>query len=85
MFASTFGVDFGGYAAYKCLPEDGMIATKPANLSYEEAALFLAGRRPHCVVFERALSGADKKVLIYGASGAVGTYAVQIASTLGQR
>jgi hypothetical protein len=37
-FASTFAVNFGGYTEYKCLPETGVLALKPDNLSYEEAA-----------------------------------------------
>ena len=68
VFASTFSVNFGGYAEYKCLPEGGMLALKPANLSFEEAA---------------AAPGAGMKVLIYGASGAVGTNAVQMARSFG--
>jgi NADPH:quinone reductase-like Zn-dependent oxidoreductase len=79
VFASTFAVNFGGYAEYKCLPEDGMLALKPANLSYEQAAAVPgAGMTALSCLSKGKIENGDH-VLIYGASGAVGTYAVQIA------
>lgn len=82
VFGST-GMRFGAYAEYACLPEDAVLVRKPEHISFDTAAVVFFGGHSALHFLREGGVAEGKKVLVYGASGSLGTYAVQLAAHFG--
>lgn len=86
VFGTTTMLKTGSYAEYICLPEqwkNGVVAQKPDTLSFEEAAALPVGAMTAMYLLEKANLKKGQQVLVYGASGSVGSYAIQLAKQQG--
>ncbi|MGI0148267.1 MAG: NAD(P)-dependent alcohol dehydrogenase, partial [Thermoplasmata archaeon] len=84
VFGGT-GFKFGAHAEYICLREGGLVMAKPVNMTFEEAAAVIFGAMSALHFIRKAKVQPGQRVLVYGASGSVGVFAVQLAKHLGAR
>jgi NADPH:quinone reductase-like Zn-dependent oxidoreductase len=83
VYAATLASLGGAYAQYVCVPEHGAVAIKPASLSFAQAAALPIGARTALQYLRLAQLAPGQRIAVYGASGSVGTYAVQLARHFG--
>ena len=74
------GENMGTYAGYLCLPEDGIIALKPSHMTYEEASAIPYGATMALCLLRKVNIQKGRRMIVLGASGAIGSAAVQLAS-----